>query len=81
MTPHLRRGIDNYHGFAVILEIMKLLNEAAQEKIYDNRIIEKNIRIGIVVRKQYQERLQNLPDDESKAEWINIDEIKESKAD
>ena len=39
---------------------------------FDKRIIERNLRGGIVSEKDYEKHLKSLPDLTEKAEWVPI---------
>lgn len=46
---------------------------------YDTRLLEKNLRDGLIDRKEYDAHLKKLADDESNAEYIEI--VDETTAD
>ncbi len=43
------------------------------EYLFDQRIVEKNIRKGLVTRKQYDAYLKGLADAGDNAEYVNLD--------
>lgn len=42
------------------------------EKLYDRRVIEKNIRSGVISQKDHERFLKSLEDDEENAENVTI---------
>jgi hypothetical protein len=40
------------------------------DHVFDKRIVERNIKKGLITRKQYEERLAALPDVEGNAEYV-----------
>jgi hypothetical protein len=57
----------------------KHFNHGLENPLFDTRIVERNVRLGIVDEKQYEEHLKNLADDENNAEYIEI--VDETTAD
>ena len=43
------------------------------EYLFDQRIVEKNIRKGLITRKQYDNYLKRLADAADNAEYVNLD--------
>jgi hypothetical protein len=54
---------------------MTLLDEAVREKLYDVRVVEKNVDRKIVVRKDWDKIASSLSDDSDNASWISLDEL------
>jgi len=40
--------------------------------IYDIRLLERNLRLGIIDRKEYEAYIKKLTDEESNAEYVEI---------
>lgn len=40
--------------------------------VFDTRIVERNMRLGLVDRKEYDAHMKTLADDENNAEYIEI---------
>lgn len=50
----------------------KKIEKALNLPEYDIRLVEKNMRAGLMDRKDYESHLKGLPDDEANAELIEI---------
>ena len=46
-----------------------------KEDLFDRRVVEKNIREGIVSREDYEKFLKSLPDRDQEAQWVPIEEL------
>ena len=49
------------------------------EKLFDVRILGKNIKEGLVTKKEYEKFIKNLPDVEEKGERLIIEEEEEAE--
>jgi hypothetical protein len=58
--------------------LIKLLDEASNEKILDTRVVERNKAKGLITQEQYNKSLEKLPDDAANAEFLTIDQIQDS---
>lgn len=54
---------------------MKLLSESTREKLFDTRVIEKNLNRGRVTDSEIEKHLKGLPDDDSNCETVNMKEL------
>ncbi|MCC7440358.1 MAG: hypothetical protein IT285_01915 [Bdellovibrionales bacterium] len=54
---------------------MTLLDEAVREKLYDVRVVEKNVDRKIVARKEWDKVVSTLGQDEDTASWISLEEL------
>jgi hypothetical protein len=46
-----------------------------KEILFDRRVVDKNLREGIVARAEYEKFLKSLPDRDQEAQWVAIEEI------
>ena len=46
----------------------------SNEYLFDHRIVEKNIRKGLITRKQYEDHLKSLSDVENNAEYVSLED-------
>ena len=46
----------------------------SNEYLFDHRIVEKNIRKGLITRKQYEDHLKSLSDAEGNAEYVSLED-------
>jgi hypothetical protein len=44
----------------------------AEERIYDVRVLERNIRKGLLTRKDLEKHLKSLPDRETNADYVRV---------
>lgn len=51
----------------------------SNEYLFDHRIVEKNIRKGLITRKQYEDHLKSLSDAESNAEYVSLEDENEGE--
>jgi hypothetical protein len=58
---------------------MSLLHDSIQEKKFDVRMLDKNLVRNVVSDKDVKSHLEQLPDDAENADYINIEEIEQSK--
>jgi hypothetical protein len=54
---------------------MSLLKDAITDKIFDVRMVEKNINRGFTSDSDHQKLMKNLPDDTDAAEFVDIEAI------
>lgn len=54
--------------------------EASKDVLFDIRLVERNIRQGLVTRQEYDKRLAELADMQSEVDPINLDELAEMTA-
>lgn len=52
---------------------MTLLKEALKQKALDVRVLEKNLRRGVVDQATHDQAVNKLPDDSENADWSNIE--------
>lgn len=50
-----------------------------ENPLFDTRIVERNVRLGVIDEKQYEDHLKKLADDENNAEYVEI--VDETTAD
>lgn len=56
---------------------MTLLNQAAQEKMYDTRLIEKSIQSGRLQKNDIEKLVNALPDDEENMDTVTWEDVQE----
>lgn len=54
---------------------MTLLFEASQEKRFDLRVVERNLRRGIVAPEEFKKSTDKVADDASNAEYTRIEDL------
>lgn len=54
---------------------MTLLFEASQEKRFDLRVVERNLRRGIVAPEEFKKSTDKVADDTSNAEYTRIEDL------
>lgn len=59
---------------------MTLLKKSVEGKRFDSRLVEKNVRRGVVSNSDVKSYVDSLPDDSANAVWVAIDEIDEASA-
>ncbi len=57
---------------------MSLLKTATEEKVFDVRVVEKNLGRGRVDNKQVEKKVADLPDDANHAQYIGVAELRGS---
>lgn len=43
------------------------------KKVFDRRVVERNVRKGVVKHAEYQSYLKSLPDETNNAQWVQLD--------
>ena len=46
-----------------------------ENEIFDRRVVEKNLREGLISPADYEKFLKSIPDTKDKLQWTPIDEI------
>ena len=54
------------------------LKKAIEEKKFDVRVVEKNVSRQVVRSADVDRNAQQLPDDSASAEWVDIDQLKDT---
>jgi hypothetical protein len=54
---------------------MTLLSDATEAKIYDVRVIERNVQRGITKAEDHDKFQKELPDDAENAEFVSLDAL------
>ena len=54
---------------------MLLLDQALENKKFDTRLVERNIKRGVIQLKDAEQAESALADDAENAEWQNLDEL------
>jgi hypothetical protein len=57
---------------------MKLLREALEEKAFDLRLLDRNIRRGIIKTEDVKKMRADLEDDADLADYTSLDELEQS---
>jgi hypothetical protein len=58
---------------------MSLLHDSIQEKKFDVRMLDKNLVRNVITDKEVKTHFEQLPDDAENADYINIEELAETK--
>lgn len=45
----------------------------AERKLYDRRVLERNVRKGLVKNNDFQSYMKSLPDETNNAQWVQLD--------
>lgn len=54
---------------------MKLLSESTREKLFDTRVIEKNLNRGLISDSDVEKNLKGLSDDNEYCETVNMKDL------
>lgn len=54
---------------------MVLLVDAIEQKKFDQRLVDKQLRDGTLTQKELDQFLNSLPDDGANAEWVNVENL------
>jgi len=60
---------------------MALLNDAADFKKLDIRMIERNLARGIITPTEAEAAVLALPDDAENADWVSLDDLTDENSD
>jgi len=58
---------------------MSLLHDSIHEKKFDVRMLDKNLVRNVITDKEVKTHFEQLPDDAENADYINIEELAETK--
>jgi len=49
------------------------MSEKNKSHYFDSRIVDRYVAKGVISKKEHEDYIKNLPDDTSRADWVQLD--------